>query len=111
VGNYRGVFGRRLTLAAVFTAMLLQDEGTKHLNSAKTNTIPQQKKGRLAFPYQSAQHRGYPAKRIRLPFRTKARWNNPVPKGGAACHRPILPIRLTKSSLAARPPNALAFTL
>src|ERR1039457_512100 len=91
--------------------MLLQDEGTKHLNSAKTNTIPQQKKGRLAFPYQSAQHRGYPAKRIRLPCRTKARWNNLVPKGGAACHRPklLLPIRLPTSSLAARPPNALAF--
>src|ERR1039457_7183813 len=61
--------------------MILQDEGTKHLNSAKTNTIPKQSKGRLAFPYQSAEHRGYPAKRIRLPCRTEARWNNPAPKG------------------------------
>jgi hypothetical protein len=33
--------------------MLLQDESTKHLDSAKSNTIPQQEKGPLAFPYQS----------------------------------------------------------
>ena len=41
--------------------MRLQDKGTKRLNSAKSNSIPQQEKGPLAFPYQSAQHRGYPA--------------------------------------------------
>ena len=40
-------------LAAVFTTMLLQDESTKHLDSAKSNSIPQQEKGPLAFPYQS----------------------------------------------------------
>jgi hypothetical protein len=61
--------------------MRLQDEGTKRLNSAKSNTIPQQEKGRLAFPYQSAQHRGIQRLRIRPPCTTKAGWNNPAQKG------------------------------
>ena len=36
-GDYRGLFWRRTTLAAVFTTMLLQDQGTARLDSAKTN--------------------------------------------------------------------------
>ena len=69
-------------LAAVFTSMLLRDEGTKHLKlRQKQPQSRSERKDSLHFRTRAPSIEGIQRLRIWPPCTTKARWNNPAPKG------------------------------
>ena len=74
-------------LAAVFTSMLLRDEGTKHLKlRQKQPQSRSERKDSLHFRTRAPSIEGIQRLRIWPPCTTKARWNNPAPKGSRLTH-------------------------